>query len=141
MSKRFIVWSPRVQNCMAWESRDMAERLAEFWRYAGMLGSRDWRVSPLAETAHATDAGTRRQGGDKMPPAPVQADAANDATSATHDELLELVARKDALIEELQRKLNENTLATVREAATQNRRIAELEQQVAAMSRGKAKGR
>ena len=141
MSKRFIVWSPRVQNCMAWESRDMAERLAEFWRYAGMLGSRDWRVSPLAEAADGTDSGKRRQASVTMAPAGLQADAANDAASVTRDDLLDLVARKDALIEELQRKLNENTLATVREAATQNRRIAELERQVATMSRGRAKGR
>lgn len=141
MVKRYIVWSPRIQNCMAWENRDMAERLAEFWRYAAMLGSRDWRVSLLADGPADTDAGASPPASARMPQSATRADAANDPAAVTREDLLDLLASKDALIDRLQRKLNDNTLSSVREAAAQSRRIAELEQQVVSMSRGRTGNR
>lgn len=119
---------------MSWASRSKAERFAEFWRFTGLLGCYDWNVSAVSDEP-ASDAAAAA---DQTPQAPL---AANDMLAAARDELVELLASKDALIAELQRKLNERTLQSVREAAAQNKRIAELEQQLALKTRRKSNGR
>ena len=117
---------------MSWASRSKAERFAEFWRFTGLLGCYDWNVSAVRdEPAESDDA-------QRAAEAPL---AANDMLATARDELVELLASKDALIAELQRKLNERTLQSVREAAAQNKRIAELEEQLALKTRRKSNGR
>lgn len=140
MTKRYVVWSARVQTCMAWDSRGPAERFAEFWRDTALLGCRDWRVSALVDEP-VSALGQPQSARVRMPPRSAPADAANDALIAARDELLELIAQRDALIAELQGKLNESRLAMARESASQGRRIAELESQLAASDRGRTRTR
>ena len=120
---------------MSWASRSKAERFAEFWRFTGLLGCYDWKVCAVSDEPTASD------DPDQGPQAAQAPLAANDMLATARDELVELLASKDALIAELQRKLNERTLQSVREAAAQNKRIAELEQQLAVKTRRRGNGR
>ena len=139
MVKRYIVWSPRVPTCMGWDDQQKAERLAEFWRTTALLGCLDWRVSPILEEPASTGGQSMAAPGVLGPSAPT--DAANDVLATARDELVELLAGKDAVIAELQRKLNDATLSAVREATVQSKRIADLEQQVATLSRARVRTR
>lgn len=139
MVKRYIVWSPRVPTCMNWDNRDKAERFAEFWRTTALLGCMDWRVSPILD--EPTDTGASPIAASRTPGRSIQTDAANDVLTTARDELVELLASKDAVIAELQRKLNDCTLSAVREAAAQSKRIADLEQQVATLSSSRVRAR
>ena len=139
MVKRFVVWSPRVQTCMAWDSRKKAERFAEFWCGMALLGCRDWRVAAIDDEPLPRADAPAAPGAEASPdPEP---EAANDALATARDELLEVLATKDARIADLQRELNDTRLSAVREAVAQGRRIEELEQQVAALTRGRARTR
>ena len=123
---------------MSWASRSKAERFAEFWRFTGLLGCYDWKVCAVSDEPAASDDPDQGQPAAQTAQAPL---AANDMLATARDELVELLASKDALIAELQRKLNERTLQSVREAAAQNKRIAELEQQLAVKTRRRGNGR
>lgn len=140
MVKRYVVWSPRVPTCMSWDSQSKAEQFAEFWRTTALLGCFDWRVSPIDHGANnmASEADVV---GHRVSSPSARSGAANDALVTAREELAELLASKDALIAELQRKLNDSTLSAVREAAAQGKRIAELEEQVAMLKRSRVRTR
>lgn len=60
---------------------------------------------------------------------------ADDALATARDEFVALLAAKDVLIAQLRHQVNDLTLATVREATNQARRITELEQRLALANR------
>lgn len=139
MIVRFVVWSARATACMTCASRDKAQRLADFWRDTRLLGCDDWRIARVTDAPAAAEPDDARQATRRGQ----RPHAANDDSSGTDDDPMRLLTSRliaqEALIDELRGRLNERVLVSVREAASQQRRVAELEQQLAALRRGRAR--
>ena len=139
MITRFVVWSPRATACMSCATRDKAERLMDFWRGTRLLGCDDWRITRVGDAQAAEPhrpAAARRS---RRP------HAANDALAGqAGDDPMRLLATRlaaqEALVAELRRQLNDRILTSVREATSQQRRIGELEAQLAALRHGRVRG-
>lgn len=135
--ERYVVWSPEAAPCMTWAKIADAQRFMRYWNQTALLGRTTWRMSAVVALP-AREAAPREAtiGLGASGPA---SDAANDrCVGRDRDREHEheaLLADKDALIDALQRRLNDSVLGAARDAATRTARIAELEARVMELER------